>query len=83
MPLPLCCVQVMTIKEVFRLKQMDHEDVKLPGFRWQQWYFFFVATFYLYIRWAVVSTFIPTSGGLWRTCAYMALVPRQVRVRLR
>lgn len=31
-----------------RIAQQDH---KLPGFRAQQWFFFFVATFYLYLRW--------------------------------
>ncbi|KAG1678151.1 hypothetical protein FOA52_016087 [Chlamydomonas sp. UWO 241] len=51
---PVTCLvmllQVMIIKEVFRLGRMDLEDHRLPGFRAQQWYFFAVAAFYLYIR---------------------------------
>lgn len=32
------------------LARVAQQDRKLPGFRAQQWYFFFVATFYLYLR---------------------------------
>jgi len=32
------------------LARVAQQDRKLPGFRAQQWYFFFVATFYLYFR---------------------------------
>jgi hypothetical protein len=32
------------------LARVSQKDRRLPGFRAQQWYFFFVATFYLYLR---------------------------------
>jgi hypothetical protein len=32
------------------LARVAQKDKRLPGFRAQQWYFFFVATFYLYLR---------------------------------
>lgn len=38
------------VKELFRLARVNQQDRKLPGFRLQQWYFFFVAVFYLYLR---------------------------------
>jgi hypothetical protein len=38
------------VKELFMLARVAQQDRKLPGFRAQQWYFFFVATFYLYLR---------------------------------
>jgi hypothetical protein len=39
------------VKELFMLARIAQQDHKLPGFRAQQWFFFFVATFYLYLRW--------------------------------
>ncbi len=50
-----CCVmcaspQFLMVKELFMLARVAQQDRKLPGFRAQQWYFFFVATFYLYLR---------------------------------
>lgn len=47
LPVP---VQFLMVKEMFRLARVSQQDRKLPGFRLQQWYFFFVATFYLYLR---------------------------------
>jgi hypothetical protein len=38
------------VKELFRLARVAQQDRKLPGFRLQQWYFFAVAAFYLYLR---------------------------------
>ena len=38
------------VRESFGLSRMDQEERKLPGFRLQQWFFFVVATFYLYFR---------------------------------
>jgi hypothetical protein len=40
------------IKELFLLARVAQKDNALPGFRAQQWYFFGVAAFYLYVRWA-------------------------------
>ncbi len=47
-----CCAapQFLMVKELFMLARVAQQDRKLPGFRAQQWYFFFVATFYLYLR---------------------------------
>lgn len=38
------------VKELFMLARVAQQDRKLPGFRAQQWYFFAVAAFYLYLR---------------------------------
>lgn len=43
-------LQTLMIREAFSLGMMADEDKRLPGFRAQQWYFFFVSTFYLYLR---------------------------------
>lgn len=43
-------LQFLMVKELFMLARVAQQDRKLPGFRAQQWYFFFVATFYLYFR---------------------------------
>lgn len=43
-------LQFLMVKELFMLARVAQQDRKLPGFRAQQWYFFFVATFYLYLR---------------------------------
>jgi hypothetical protein len=42
------------VKELFRLARVAQQDRKLPGFRLQQWYFFAVAAFYLYLRCVLV-----------------------------
>lgn len=45
--------QTMMVKELFKLARHAQAERKLPGFRAQQWYFFFVAAFWMYIRWAI------------------------------
>lgn len=42
--------QVMMVRELFALARVAQQERKLPGFRAQQWYFFFVAAFWMYIR---------------------------------
>jgi phosphatidate cytidylyltransferase len=39
------------VGELFHLARVAQKENYLPGFRAQQWYFFGVATFYLYVRW--------------------------------
>ncbi|KAL4435606.1 hypothetical protein ABPG77_002569 [Micractinium sp. CCAP 211/92] len=43
-------IQAMMVKELFKLARHAQAERKLPGFRAQQWYFFFVAAFWMYIR---------------------------------
>lgn len=43
-------LQFLMVRELFALARVAQQDRKLPGFRLQQWYFFFVATFYMYLR---------------------------------
>ncbi|KAL6776365.1 PCT1 [Auxenochlorella protothecoides x Auxenochlorella symbiontica] len=43
-------IQFLMVREVFALARVRQQEKKVPGFRAQQWYFFFVAAFYLYIR---------------------------------
>lgn len=43
-------MQALMVKELFGLARRIDESLSLPLFRTQQWYFFFVATFYLYGR---------------------------------
>lgn len=40
----------MMCKEIFALARNIDEDIEIPLFRTQQWYFFFVASFYIYGR---------------------------------
>ncbi|MEW5301763.1 MAG: hypothetical protein WDW36_004601 [Sanguina aurantia] len=43
-------VQLLVAREIFKLGQVAQKELKLPGFRAQQWYFFCVAEFYLHLR---------------------------------
>ncbi|KAI3434991.1 hypothetical protein D9Q98_003043 [Chlorella vulgaris] len=43
-------IQTMMVKELFTLARHAQAERKLTGFRAQQWYFFFVAAFWTYIR---------------------------------
>jgi len=43
-------LQILMVREAFELARRKDAERKLPGFRAQQWLFFFVATFYLYLR---------------------------------
>lgn len=43
-------MQALMVKELFGLARRVDESLSMPLFRTQQWYFFFVATFYLYGR---------------------------------
>ena len=52
------------VKELFLLaREAQKEDHALPWFRAQQWYFFGVATFYLYLRWVGVGGGARGAGG--------------------
>uniref|UniRef100_A0A7S0R2F3 Phosphatidate cytidylyltransferase n=1 Tax=Chlamydomonas leiostraca TaxID=1034604 RepID=A0A7S0R2F3_9CHLO len=46
----LFLLQLACIREFFEIARVAQQDRKLPGFRAQQYYFFFVALFYLYGR---------------------------------
>lgn len=48
--LPSACHQFLMVGELFKMARVAQESRALPGFRAQQWYFFFVATFYMYGR---------------------------------
>ncbi|GAB4815610.1 hypothetical protein N2152v2_008066 [Parachlorella kessleri] len=43
-------IQCLMVRELFALARVAQQDRKIPGFRAQQWYFFFVAAFWMYIR---------------------------------
>lgn len=43
-------LQFLMVKELFLLARVAQKENRLPGFRAQQWYFFAVAAFYLYVR---------------------------------
>jgi hypothetical protein len=43
-------LQHAMVKELFAMARVRQSDRKLPGFRAQQWYFFYVAAFYIYLR---------------------------------
>lgn len=49
------------VKELFELARRADESLSMPLFRTQQWFFFFVATFYLYGRCAAVTLQNPGS----------------------
>lgn len=46
----LVCLQVLMVRELFALARVAQQERKLPGFRAQQWFFFIVAAFWMYIR---------------------------------
>lgn len=48
-PLP-SRLQTMMVKELFTLARRAQAESRLPGFRAQQWFFFGVAAFWVYIR---------------------------------
>ena len=43
-------IQSMMVKELFALARVSQQEHKLPGFRAQQWYFYFVAALWVYVR---------------------------------
>lgn len=43
-------LQCLMVREMFALARVAQQEKKVPGFRAQQWYFFFVAAFAMYIR---------------------------------
>lgn len=43
-------LQFLMVKELFHLARVSQKENYLPGFRMQQWFFFAVATLYLYVR---------------------------------
>jgi phosphatidate cytidylyltransferase len=61
-------LQFLMVKELFHLARVAQKDNSLPGFRAQQWYFFAVAAFYLYVRFIKANLLIeiatgPSGGG--------------------
>lgn len=43
-------IQTIMVKELFQLAREAQRERTLPGFRAQQWYFYFVAAFWVYVR---------------------------------
>lgn len=43
-------IQTVMVKELFQLAREAQRERSLPGFRAQQWYFYFVAAFWVYLR---------------------------------
>ena len=43
-------IQTIMVKELFQLAREAQTERTLPGFRAQQWYFYFVAAFWVYVR---------------------------------
>jgi hypothetical protein len=44
------CLQAMIVRELFTLARNAEVDKTMPLFRTQQWFIFFISTFYLYGR---------------------------------
>lgn len=51
------------VRELFALARVAPQERKVPGFRAQQWYFFFVAAFYLYIRFIKTNLTVELSSS--------------------
>ena len=63
--------QTLMVKELFTLARHAQAERKLPGFRAQQWFFFMVAAFWVYIRQAKLFR-----GVLyWGRCISLLLAP--------
>ena len=43
-------IQTVMVKELFQLAREAQRERTLPGFRAQQWFFYFVAAFWVYVR---------------------------------
>lgn len=43
-------IQTIMVQELFQLARVAQRERSLPGFRAQQWYFYFVAAFWVYFR---------------------------------
>jgi len=43
-------IQTVMVKELFQLAREAQRERRLPGFRAQQWYFYLVAAFWVYVR---------------------------------
>jgi phosphatidate cytidylyltransferase len=43
-------IQTIMVKELFQLAREAQRERRLPGFRAQQWYFYLVAAFWVYVR---------------------------------
>jgi len=43
-------IQTVMVQELFQLAREAQKECSLPGFRAQQWYFYFVAAFWVYVR---------------------------------
>ncbi len=54
---PALLLQTLMVRELFMLARVAQQECKLPGFRAQQWYFFWAAAFWLYLR------YMPPQGG--------------------
>lgn len=55
-------IQAMMVRELFALARVSQQENKLPGFRAQQWYFFGVATLWVYIRFIIHNLSVELSG---------------------
>uniref|UniRef100_A0A061S1F2 Phosphatidate cytidylyltransferase n=1 Tax=Tetraselmis sp. GSL018 TaxID=582737 RepID=A0A061S1F2_9CHLO len=71
----LCASEFVMVGELFKMARIAQKEKTLPGFRAQQWYFFFVATVYMYGRfvrknlWSEITTdrrLMKVFGGLLR-----------------
>jgi hypothetical protein len=60
----------MMVKELFTLARRAQAERRLPGFRAQQWFFFGVAAFWVYIRWAAVRDVHATTSACVRACVH-------------
>ena len=57
------CIQTVMVKELFQLAREAQQERRLPGFRAQQWWFYFVAAFWVYVRFVKNNLIVEMSGS--------------------
>mmetsp|Transcript_33988 Transcript_33988/g.64942 ORF Transcript_33988/g.64942 Transcript_33988/m.64942 type:complete len:444 (-) Transcript_33988:396-1727(-) len=59
-------IQTVMVHELFKLAQHLRAEKKLPGFRFLQWYFFVVVTFFTHIRYVKSNMWVEISSIGWK-----------------
>jgi len=73
-------IQTVMVKELFQLAREAQQERKLPGFRAQQWYFYFVAAFWVYVRFVKNNLIVEMSGSVMLVRLLGTLVRRHTMV---
>jgi|APGre2960657404_1045060.scaffolds.fasta_scaffold33250_1 phosphatidate cytidylyltransferase len=68
------------VREMFTLARKAAAELRLPGFRAQQWYFFFVAAFYVHLRFIKRNLLVEASATRTAAAAFAGLLRRHALI---